>query len=361
MRLTLRDRLALRYAVIVAVCLLLLVGLAHHEFLTEVRLHQQYGTKEPSGLLWGEYFELFAYSMIPVVLGGGWWLMRRTLIPINTLAQQMENIHAHNLHQPLPRTGTGDEVDRLTEVFNAMTTRLDQSFQQMKEFTIHASHELKTPLTVMRAELETALQEGQSLPEDKRDWIYHQLDEVQRLTSIVDTLIVLAKADAGQIKMELKPVRFQELVQESFEDAVVLAEPHHVGVTLLHCDDLTVSGDRHRLRQLLLNLVDNAVKYNQPGGTVTMSLEPMEGFAQLKITNTGKGISPEMQAHVFNRFVRGDNALTSAVEGAGLGLTIAQWIVQAHCGFIRLSSEPNKQTSVIVHIPLAPPDSVTSH
>jgi signal transduction histidine kinase len=303
--------------------------------------------------VWVELAEVFFYAMIPVVLGTGWWVMRRTLLPIDEIAGQIEKINADNLRTPLPCTGNNDEVDRLTRAFNAMTARLDESFRQVQDFTLHASHELKTPLTVMRAELETVLKDTESLPPERAEWIGRQLEEVQRLTKIVEGLTLLAKADAGLVELKLQPVRLGELVREHFEDAQVLAEPHQVKVGLLACEDLTVSGDRHRLRQLLLNLVDNAVKYNRPGGAVIMSLRRVDDKAEVEIINTGKGITPELQARVFDRFARGDNALSGAVEGSGLGLAIAQWIVHAHHGTIQFTSEPNKQTSVVVRLPLA--------
>lgn len=349
---TLRRRFAFRYIVIAVVSLLLLGGLAHHEFVTEPHWRQANGMMELRRPRWTEWVEVFFYGMIPVVLVGGWWWLRETLAPMEEITGSIERINADNLRTPLPCTGRSDEIDRLARAFNAMTARLDESFRQVQEFTLHASHELKTPLTVMRAELETALKDIDSLPPEKTEWIGRQLEEVQRLSKIVEGLTLLAKADAGLVELKFQPVRLGELVREHFEDAQVLAEPHQVKVGLLTCEDLTVSGDRHRLRQLLLNLVDNAVKYNRPGGAVIMSLRRNEDKAEIEIINTGKGVPSEMQARIFDRFARGDNALTGAVEGSGLGLSIVQWIVHAHHGTIQFTSEPNKQTSVVVRIPL---------
>ena len=204
---TLRGRLALRYAIVAGVCLALLAGLAHHEFIVEPRVRRELGLPKPSGSEWGEYAELVFHSLIPVALGAGWWLMRRTLAPIGALARGVEHVHAGNLRTPLPRSLNGDEVDRLTEVFNAMAARLDRSFQQIREFTLHASHELKTPLTVMRGQLDTALREGSSVSPRQREWVRNHLEEVQRLARIVDTLTLLTKADAGLVQLEQHPVR----------------------------------------------------------------------------------------------------------------------------------------------------------
>ncbi|HMJ88640.1 MAG TPA: HAMP domain-containing sensor histidine kinase [Candidatus Acidoferrum sp.] len=345
---TLRRRLALRYAAIVLVCLVLLVGLAHHEFVVEPAEKKRLGIPDVHELSeWAEISEVVIYAMIPVVLGFGWWMMRKTLAPITALAQSLEQIDAENLHEPLPRSQNGDEVDRLTEVFNALSTRLHSSFQQIREFTLHASHELKTPLTVMRAQLDMLLLDAKLSPE-QRTWAQGQVDEVQRLAGIVDSLTLLAKATAGLVTIQRTPVRFDEIVRECYEDTLILAEPADIYVTLNTCEPVMVSGDRDRLRQLLLNLADNAVKYNQPQGTVRMALRHCGNFAELEITNTGLGIPSAVQERIFERFVRG----TKAVEGCGLGLAIAKWIVQAHGGTIELATDASKLTTARVRMPL---------
>jgi signal transduction histidine kinase len=281
--------------------------------------------------------------------------MRKTLQPIAALTRAAERINEHNLTQHLPRTGNGDELDRLTEVFNAMTARLNQSFTRIREFTLHASHELKTPLTVMHAELETALQDP-SLSPPRRQQLESQIDEIQRLTKIVDGLTLLTKADAGQISLAREPVHLDELVREAYADAQSLARPHQIAVNLTDCEGLLVAGDRHRLRQLLLNLSDNAIKYNHPNGTVLIGLRRIADRAAVTITNTGPGIQPDALPRVFERFFRGDASHSAQVEGCGLGLSIAQWIVGAHGGKIDISSDPGHLTTVTVRLPLATPE-----
>jgi signal transduction histidine kinase len=176
---------------------------------------------------------------------------------------------------------------------------------------------------------------------------------LRRLARIVDSLTLLAKADAGQVALKLEPVHLDELVRDNFADAQILAEPHGIQVKLAACEEITVRGDRHRLRQLLLNLADNAVKYNQPQGRVTMSLRHAGGTAEFTIANSGPGIPPEILPRVFDRFFRGDPAHSPAVDGCGLGLSIVQWIVSAHDGTIKIESVPNKITTVTVCLPLA--------
>jgi heavy metal sensor kinase len=290
-----------------------------------------------------------------LALVGGWWLMRKSLTPIASLTKATRKITAHNLGERLARTHNGDELDELTEVFNAMLARLDDTFNRIHEFTLHASHELKTPLTVLRGETETALRD-ESLSSAERERCVSQLDELRRLARIVDGLTLLAKADAGQIVLATELVNLAELVRDNFADLQILAEPQGIQVKLEDCEEIFVRGDRHRLRQLLLNLADNAVKYNQPQGCVTMNLRRSGEMAKFTVANTGAGIPPEILPRIFDRFFRGDLAHGNTIDGCGLGLSIAQWIVSAHGGTIQIASEPSKHTIVVVQIPVSVPE-----
>jgi signal transduction histidine kinase len=286
-------------------------------------------------------------------VAGGWFLMRRAMAPVAALTEAAGRVTEHHLHEALPRTGNADELDRLTGVFNAMIARLNGSFQRIREFTLHASHELKTPLTVLHGELEQALQDS-GLPPAHRERCETQLAEVQRLVQIVDGLTLLTKADAGQVPLVRQPVRLDELMQDAVEDAHILAQPHRIRVDVGACEPLTVVGDRNRLRQLLLNLTDNAVKYNEDNGRVTFALRRVDTTAELTIANTGPGVPPEAQARLFDRFYRGNTRDSGHLEGCGLGLSISQWIVSTHAGHITLCSKPTERTTVTVRLPLAP-------
>lgn len=347
-----RTRLTLWYATILIVSLTVIGVETYQEMAEQMEDSHRHHVWEHALDETSEI--IFSVGLPAICLGvlGGWWITRRALAPVTALTEAVERIHDHNLHEELPRNHSGDELDRLTEVFNAMTARLDGSFQRIREFTLHASHELKTPLTVIRGELETALREENFTPVQK-ERLLSQIDEIERLAKIVDALTLLTKADAGQVKLNFETVRLDELMGESFADAKILAQPQNIQVHQAACETLTISGDRHRLRQLLLNLTDNAIKYNQPGGQVTVSLKRADGFAEFKIENTGPGVAPELQARVFERFFRGDSSHSSAVEGSGLGLSIVQWIVNAHKGTIQFVSEPNKLTIVTVRFPIA--------
>lgn len=345
-------RLATIYAWISVACLVLVGWLAYREFIAEPAEFAAMGLTDVHKDTQAELATVGFLALIPLLLGLGWWWMRRAFAPLGALAAALDAAQPHSLPQRLPRTMTGDEVDKLAAAFNDMTARLHESFQQIREFTLHASHELKTPLTVMRVQLETRLQDTKSLSPEDIEWLECELNEVLRLSNIVDSLTLLSKGEAGQVKLERKPVRLDELVRESFDDAKVLAEAQDVKVQLGDCDVVEFSGDRHRLRQLLLNLADNAVKYNRPGGSVAMALRRHNGSAEIEITNTGEGISPELQPRVFDRFVRGDEARSRAIEGCGLGLSICKWIVQSHGGTIQLASDATRKTTALVRLPL---------
>ncbi|HOW68030.1 MAG TPA: HAMP domain-containing sensor histidine kinase [Candidatus Paceibacterota bacterium] len=344
------NRIILWFSAILVFSLALMAAVFHYE-LRETRQRMRSGLPLDSALEeTGEFLLYYGLPASLLLLLGGGWMLRRSLRPILRLTEVAENLHLNRLDQRLPPVGTGDEIDRLIEVFNAMTARLQASFEQARDFTLHASHELKTPLTIMQGELETAMA-SDTLTKTQRETLGSLLDEVQRLTHIVESLTFLAKADAGLLPLASDPVRLDELVRESYADAQVLARPRMISVALTACEEVSVRGDRHRLRQLLLNLMDNAVKYNELRGRVDIALRHDGDAAQLTIANTGPGIASEKLLHVFDRFFRGDPAHGSAVEGCGLGLAIAQWVVEAHGGTIEFASQPGQLTTVRVRLP----------
>ena len=353
---TIRTRLTLWYAGILFASILLVGGWSYYELREDQILHNAPVSDEAAEEAEGfnDALKIFFICGIPAAIigiGGGWFLMRKALAPVSSLTAAASRINDRNLHEQLPRSGNGDELDRLTEVFNAMTARLDVSFQRIREFTLHASHELKTPLTVMRGEIETALSE-EKLPQPQRERLLSQLDELERLTKIVDALTLLTKADAGQVELKKEPVQLDELLHDACEDAKILAQPNQISICLDKCESLVISGDRHRLRQLLLNLTDNAVKYNHAKGEVILSLTAKNGSAEMIISNTGTGIPSELLPRVFDRFFRADASHSSAIDGCGLGLSIAKWIVNAHGGTIEVKSD-SKLTAVVLRLPLA--------
>lgn len=354
---SIRTRLTLWYTGILLLALLLIAGWACYEMFVEHRTQATERLLAATGeSALEELGEILFYGGVPALLlavVGGWFLMRRALAPVTRLTHAIERIHTGNLHERIPCAADGDELDRLTRVFNDMTARLHDSFQRVREFTLHASHELKTPLTIMQAALETSLKE-EPLTVAQRERVLLHLEEVRRLAKIVDGLTLLTKADAGLLSPAREALALDELVREAFEDIQILAQQQSIDARLQHCEVVTICGDRNRLRQLLLNLADNAIKYNHAGGRLDMSLRGTGGTAELVISNTGPGVPADVQGRVFDRFFRGDPAHNPDVEGCGLGLSIARSIAQLHDGTIEFQSTPGGETRVSVRLPCLP-------
>lgn len=336
-------RLAWSFAAVFAGGLLLVAAFAYFELVIEPKFETEKREPVMQGVI-----EVAAEATIAVALLslGGWWLARRALRPAETLADAADRIHEGNLSEPIAMPGSGAEFERLAHVFNAMTTRLDASFQRVRQFTLYASHELKTPLSILRAEFEKLVDDPARSEADRTAFARH-LDEIERLARIVDGLTFLTKADAHLIPLTCEPVTLKPLVVSAAEDTTALAAERQIKVTLDRCDEATVKADRHRLRQLLVILCDNAVKYNKPHGSIRMSLVHDDSITTLRIINTGPGIPKDEQARVFERFYRGSTVQSDRIEGTGLGLSIAQWIVSEHGGTLSFTSESDHTEFVV--------------
>jgi two-component system, OmpR family, sensor kinase len=286
-------------------------------------------------------------------LGGGWFLAGRALRPVGAITQAAERIAGGDLTQRLCVSGDQDEIGRLAATFNAMIGRLEASFRQIRQFTSDASHELRTPLTVLKGETELALRRPRSA-DDYRTVLESSLEEIDRMGRIVDELLFLSRADLGEIKMESRPVRLDQLFDDLKRQADVLGHEQAVQIVSGSIEPVTVAGDDMRLRELILNLLDNAIKYSPPGGRVDMSVVAQDGTARLSVSDQGIGMSPEEQGHIFDRFYRTDAARAHTKKGTGLGLAICQWIVDAHHGTIDVQSEPGKGSTFTVILPLMP-------
>lgn len=351
---TLSRRILLVYSVTLSLSLLIVGFWSWFEFEEQRNIVLHHGAEAA----WKESpveeaFEIILFGGLPAgLLGiiGGTLLIRRALRPIEELTEALEKTNTSNLSDPVPRSGSHDELDRMTAVFNDMKQRLGAAFTQAREFTLHASHELKTPLTIMHTSLEQMLGDA-DLPSQHRERVASMLEEVQRLSSIVGQLAFLAKADAGLLAIVRSPVAFDDLVRDVAEDATILGAGASITVFIGDCVPVSVEGDRMRLRQLLLNLADNAVKHNQPDGSITISLRRESDSACLQISNTGPVLSTELRARVFERFFRGDAAHGTEVEGSGLGLSIAESIARAHGGVIVFDVTPDGRTCVTLTLP----------
>jgi signal transduction histidine kinase len=244
-----------------------------------------------------------------------------------------------------------DEIGRLTLTIIDMIRRLHDSFAQIRQFSADASHELRTPLTIVRGEIELALRSTKS-PDEYRFVLESTLEEILRLTSIIDNLLMLAKADKGLYRPEFSEVNLGSLIEELFEDSEVLASRKNIRISLDIGTPITIVGDRLRLRQLFLNLIDNAIKYTPEGGNVALAVERHNGAAVFRISDSGIGIPEEDLPKVFDRFYRVDKARSREMGGTGLGLSIAKWIAELHRGTIDVQSELHRGSVFTVKLPM---------
>jgi heavy metal sensor kinase len=288
---------------------------------------------------------------VVISLVGGYMLAKSSLRPVDDIVTQARKISAENLEMTIPVRNPRDEIGRLGTTINEMTTRLHESFAQVRQFSADASHELRTPLTIMRGEIELALRSTKT-PDEYRSVLESALEEIMRMTAIIDNLLVLAKADQGRYHSDLSEVDLGTLMRELYEDTEVLALRKDIHVALSETKDICIVGDRLRLRQLFLNLIDNAIKYTPQGGSVTLSLGQDNGNARIAVSDTGIGIPREEQSKIFDRFYRVDKARSRDLGGSGLGLSIAKWIAELHRGTITVSSAPHEGSTFTVLLPL---------
>jgi heavy metal sensor kinase len=267
------------------------------------------------------------------------------------MTETARRISAEHLTRRLDETGAGDELDRLAQTLNEMLGRLDAAFKEMRQFTADASHELQTPLTILKGEMEVALRSPRS-PEEYQRILKSALEEIDRIARLVEGLLLLARADAGVLRMDRRPIDLAQLVEEVYGQARILAEAHSIDLRLGPVGPVSVQGDYAHLRRLLLNLVDNGIKYTLPGGHVALSLQSSGGWASIKVEDTGAGITPEDQARIFQRFYRSAAARSSGEGGAGLGLCIARSIAEAHGGRIEVESIPGRGSTFTVLLPI---------
>jgi two-component system, OmpR family, sensor kinase len=283
---------------------------------------------------------------------GGWFLAHKSLKPVDELTKTAKEITAQNLNRRLPANRVDDELGRLTGQFNDMIGRLQASFAQIQQFSADASHELRTPLTIMRGEIDVALR-NQRLSKNSRELLNSINDELIRLSSIVESLMILVKSDTGRLVFNMQPIALNEFIEQLFEETKVLAESKKIKVKLEHTQPIRINGDAVRLKQLFLNLIDNALKFTPPHGLVTLVLSKKEGDAVLTIKDNGIGIPRKDQTKIFERFYRVERSEDNGEEvgGSGLGLSIAKWITEAHHGTIEVKSRERKGSTFTVRLP----------
>jgi heavy metal sensor kinase len=286
-----------------------------------------------------------------VAVGGGWLLAKYSLRPVTRVIQAAKQITATHLSQRLPRLGGArDEIGALVETVNDLIARIEQGVSRLEHFSQNVAHELRTPLTILRGELELALS-GNAGASELRRTIASALEEISRAAKIVESLLFLAHVDAGKTETKKERVALDQLAAEVFEDAQALAEGRTLHLTLNASQPVVVAGDPSRLRRLLLNLVENAIKYT-PQGKVEIAVRRAEPQAILTVSDTGIGIAPEHLEHIFERFYRVDPDRSRETGGSGLGLSICAAIAHAHGGEIRLESTVGRGSMFEVKLPL---------
>lgn len=281
---------------------------------------------------------------------GGFALVQRALAPVDEITRTAERISLQNLNSRLPVKPTGDELERLSLALNNMIDRIDASFEHTRRFLADASHELRTPLTIIHAELD-ALLENSGTADARARSANSALEETERLQKIVNALFALSHFDAGEVLLEMIPMDLCELVTNTAEQFRVLAEDKQIEIQCSCPGPVIVRGDRARLKQVLVNLLDNAIKYT-PAGRIELRVKSTSAVALLEVSDTGIGIPKDSLPHIFERFYRVDKARSREMGGAGLGLSIVKAICTAHGGDIHVQSVPGGGAKFVVELPL---------
>jgi heavy metal sensor kinase len=288
-----------------------------------------------------------------IASAGGLFLANKALRPVDAITQIARRIGSGDLSQRIRIKRVNDELGRLASTFNEMIAKLEKSFRQVKRFTADASHELKTPLTILRGEVEVGLKKKRGLKEYQRI-LASNLEEINRMSHIVEDLLTLSRADMGELTMEREEIELSALAREVWQDLQLLAKKKRIQLKFMDNGVTRVEGDPLFLRQLILNLTENGLKYTPPGGEVTMRVkgDREQGMVRLLVTDTGEGIPQKDLKRIFDRFYRVDRARSRETGGTGLGLSICQWIAQAHDGRIAVESTVGKGSTFTVTLPM---------
>ncbi len=290
---------------------------------------------------------------------GGYLLARQSLASVVVMSNKAARIGAANLHERLPVANERDELGKLAAVFNALLARLNESFEQQRRFMADASHELRTPVAIVRGEAEVSLSQPERSEADYRESLAIVHDEGRRLTRIVEDLFTLARADAGQYKLSPKDFYLDELAGEAVRSMRTIVAERGVSLSLHAPVEMPFRGDELLVRRLVLNLLDNSIKHTPAPGSITVTCERRDGSYVLSVADTGNGIAPDAQPHIFDRFFRADKARTreapgteaKVTSGAGLGLSIALWVAAVHQGQLKLLKSSEAGTTFVVTLP----------
>jgi signal transduction histidine kinase len=280
-----------------------------------------------------------------LVAAAAWWLAGRALKPIETLTNTIKSISTKELNERVAITSSDKEFSQLITVFNELLGRLERSFQQATRFSGDAAHELKTPLAIIQGQLESSIQaaDAGSVIQEK---LSHTLDEVRRLSSISQKLLLLSQADAGKLRLHREPFALSQTLTDITEDAQMLAPS--INITCDITSNITINADAVLLRQALQNIITNAIKYNIENGWITITAQKTVGDIIIEIKNSSTRLSQEVSKNLFERFYRGDASHNRQVEGFGLGLSLAQEIIKAHDGSLTLNKNTEHETGFLI-------------
>jgi heavy metal sensor kinase len=281
---------------------------------------------------------------------GGFFIFNRGLKSILYLSKELKNFTAHELYKRVPVPKAKDEIRELFESINTMMASLEKSFEQIRQFSADASHELRTPLTIIKGEIEVALRSERTV-EDYQDTLVSILEEIDRMSRIVEDLLLIAKADAKEIIIEKKKIKLNEILNDLCEQLSIFGEAKNVELHYENLPEIEVFADPLRLRQVFTNIIENAIKYNVNNGKVFVSIEEDEHNFIVKVKDTGIGIKKEDLDRIFDRFYRADKSRKREIGGAGLGLSICKWIIESHGGYIKVESEFGKGSTFSVYLP----------
>ncbi|MGA2555794.1 MAG: ATP-binding protein [Verrucomicrobiota bacterium] len=301
---------------------------------------------------WSNSFLLGFPLVLLVAVAGGYFLVGRALGPVVEMARSAERITLQNLDERLPLTHTGDEIEQLSIALNHMIVRWREAFDQNRRFLADASHELRTPLAALRGEMESVVEQARALPE-WRDRVGSALEEVDRLAKLVETLFAISRLDAGEAQQVWTKFDLARLASNTADQMSLLAEDKGVCVSCLAAAEVQVEGDQARIKHVVVNLLDNAIKYTPGGGAISLQVQARGGKAVLEVADTGIGIPASALPHVFERFFRVDKARSREAGGAGLGLAIVKSICLAHGGKVEVESVESRGSRFRVELPLA--------
>jgi heavy metal sensor kinase len=289
--------------------------------------------------------------LVPIILLfagiGGWYLTKRALKPIADITGTARDISLYHLNHRLPLPHSDDELSQLVKTLNSMFDRIEKGVHNIQQFTADASHELRTPITAMRGEIEVILRRIRS-PQEYSETLHSSLQELQWMEKMINDLLLLSRADAGELRLNLEKCNLTELITDCYQTQKLLAQKKNISVKLSLPEKIDAFLDSYRIKQVICNLLGNAVKYTQENGKISISAENDETNIRITISDNGQGIEEKELPLIFNRFYRADKSRSIETYSSGLGLSICKWIVEAHNGKIEISSQAGEGTVAAV-------------